>query len=109
MGDLKESNFIKVAVYVLSGGIDNEPTFMWWGTHTMKRKDRIIAAVNNMIRKKTHKYGIRLSNSVKDASNLDKVDGNEYWTEVLAKERQEANWPLKYHLMIYLVMSATKR
>ncbi|KAI2496194.1 Reverse transcriptase (RNA-dependent DNA polymerase) [Fragilaria crotonensis] len=58
LADLKESNPVEVADYAVSKGIDTEPAFAWWVPFTLKRRNRIIAAVNSRYHKRTHKFGI---------------------------------------------------
>ena len=43
--DLKESYPLKVAEYAVTQGIENEPTFNWWVTFVLKKRERIIKAV----------------------------------------------------------------
>ena len=56
--DLKESNPIEVAEYVTARSIQDEPAFAWGVTFTLRKRDRIVAAVNSRVSKATHKYGI---------------------------------------------------
>ena len=44
---LKESNPVEVAEYVTALNIADEPAFAWWVPYTLKKRDRIIAAVNS--------------------------------------------------------------
>jgi hypothetical protein len=46
LADLKESNPVEVADYAVTHGLDAEPAFAWWVPSTLKRRNRIIAAVN---------------------------------------------------------------
>ena len=48
---LKESNPIEVAEYVTACGIADEPAFTWWVPFTLKKRDRIVAAVNTRVRR----------------------------------------------------------
>ena len=43
---LKESNPVDVAEFAIARGTDVEPAFAWWIPHVMKKRNRIIAAVN---------------------------------------------------------------
>ena len=36
---------MEVAKFASSRGIDDEHTFVWWETFTLRKKDRIVAAV----------------------------------------------------------------
>ena len=40
--------------------IEEEPAFAWWVPFTLRKRDRIIASVNESLRKKTHNYGVDL-------------------------------------------------
>ncbi len=55
LSDLKESNPVEVAEYAVAQGISQEPAFAWWAPFTLKKRDRIIAAVNKRYFKRTHK------------------------------------------------------
>ena len=79
LADLKESNPVEVAEYAVAQGIDHEPAFAWWVPYTLRRRDRIIAAVNKRFQKKTHKFGILVPNSVEEALAVDKANGNTLW------------------------------
>ena len=41
------------------------------------------------MKKKTHKYGIKIPRSVKEAYQLDKENGNTHWTDAIKLEMQE--------------------
>ena len=86
LADMKESNPVKVAEYATAQGINQEPAFAWWVDWTLKRRDRIIAAVNNRTLKRTHKFGIPIPRNVKEAHKLDKENGNTLWADAIAKE-----------------------
>ena len=84
--DLKESNPVEVAEYVTARGIADEPAFSWWVPYTLKKRDRIIASVNSRVKKKTHKYGIEIPQTVAEARELDAKNGNTYWQDAISKE-----------------------
>ena len=56
LADLKESNPVEVAECAVARGIDEEPAFVWWVPCTLKRRERIIKAVNSRYLKRTHKF-----------------------------------------------------
>ena len=60
MIDVKESYPIELAEYATANSIDDEPAFAWWVPFTLKKRDNIISAVKQRIRKRTHKYGIEI-------------------------------------------------
>ena len=84
--ELKESNPVEVAEYVTARGLADEPAFAWWVPYTLKKRDRIIAAVNSRVKNRTHKYGIEIPTTVEHARELDAKNGNTYWQDALAKE-----------------------
>jgi hypothetical protein len=67
LAELKESNPVEVAEYSVAVGIDSMPAFKWWVPYTLKKRERIIAAVNKQVLKKTHKFGIRIPRTVEEA------------------------------------------
>ncbi|KAI2506535.1 Reverse transcriptase (RNA-dependent DNA polymerase) [Fragilaria crotonensis] len=86
LADLKESNPVELADYAVAQGIDNEPAFAWWVPYTLKRRNRIIAAVNNRYHKRTHKFGIEVPKTWDDCLRLDKEAGNTLWQDAVRKE-----------------------
>ena len=71
--DLKESHPIEVAEYAKILGIDHEPAFNWWVPHILKKRDRIISLVKKRsprYLKRTHKFGIEVPKTVKEALEL---------------------------------------
>jgi hypothetical protein len=56
LADMKESNPVEVSEYATAAEINHEPAFAWWVDWTLRRRDRIIAVVNNRTLKKTHKF-----------------------------------------------------
>ena len=77
---------VEVAEYAVTQGIDHEPTFSWWVPYILKKRDRIIAAVNKRYHKRTHKFGIRVPKTVEEAKLLDQENGNTLWQDTICKE-----------------------
>ena len=74
---MKESYPVEVVEYAEAMAISYEPAFSWWTTHVLKRRQRIIAAVNKRYHKMTHGFGIKVPKPVEEALALDKENGNE--------------------------------
>jgi hypothetical protein len=55
----------------------------------LRKKAAIIAAVKGRARRKTHKYGIEVPQSVEDALCIDKENGNTLWQDALLLEVNE--------------------
>ena len=86
LASLKESNPVEVADYAVTHGLDSEPAFAWWVPFTLKRRNRIIAAVNKRYHKRTHKFGIEIPKTYEDCVRIDKANGNTLWQDAIRKE-----------------------
>ena len=86
--ELKELFPIQVAEYATAQSIAHEPAFAWWVPYTLKKRDRIIAVVNQRYLKRTHKFGIEVPKTIKRALEIDKENGNTLWRDAIAKEMQ---------------------
>ena len=71
LSDMKESYCIEVAES------SDEPAFSWWTVHVLKKRHRIIAAVNKRYHKLTHKFGIKVHKTVEKNMALDKENEND--------------------------------
>ena len=83
---MKESNPIEVAEFSCACVIDTQPAFQWWVPYTLRKRDRIIAAVNSRVAKTTHKYGIEVPRTIAEALKLDVINGNNLWGDAIQKE-----------------------
>ena len=82
---LKEANPIEVAEYAHSQGLEEQPAFAYWVPYVLRKRDRIISAVNSRIKRITHKYGIEVPTSIEHAKLIDKRNGNRYWQDAIDK------------------------
>jgi hypothetical protein len=92
LADLKESHPLDTTKYAVTQGIDHEPAFNWWVPHILKKRDRIISLVckwTTCYLKRTHKIGIEVPRTVKEALALDCTNGNTLWVDAIAKEMKE--------------------
>jgi hypothetical protein len=92
LADLKESHPIETEKYAVTKGIDHEPVFNWQVPHVLKKRDRIISLVRKRTTcylKRTHKFGIEVPKTVKEALALDRKNGNTLWADAIAKEKKE--------------------
>jgi hypothetical protein len=58
----------------------------------LRQRDRIISAVakrSACFLKRTHKFGIEIPRTVKEALELDRHNGNTFWADAIAKEMTE--------------------
>jgi hypothetical protein len=73
-------------------GMDHKPAFNWWVPHVLRKHDQIISAVakrSTRFLKRTHKFGIEIPRTVKEALELDRRNGNTIWADAIAKEMFE--------------------
>ena len=86
LADLKESYPIEVAEFAVSRGLDHQPAFAWWVSAVLRKRNRIIAAVNKRFVKKDFMFGIQVPRNVTEAIALDRENGNTLWQEAIKKE-----------------------
>ena len=77
---------METAEYARARGISNEPVFAWWVPYTLRKREIILAAVKNWIRRTTHKYGIEIPRDVEHTHEIDSRNGNTMWNDALKKE-----------------------
>jgi hypothetical protein len=94
---LKESIPVEVAEYAIAHRLEEEPAFKWWVASTLKKRDSIISAVTKRSWTPTHKYGIRLPRSVKEAFDIDRDNGDNRWAESIQKEMN--NVRVAFHIL----------
>jgi hypothetical protein len=73
-------------------GIDHKPAFNWWVPHVLRKRDQIISVVarhSACYLKRTHKFGIEIPRTIKEALELDHQNGNTFWADAIAKEMTE--------------------
>ena len=83
---MKEAHLVETVEYSRARGISSEPAFAWWVPYTLRKREVILAAVKNRIRKLTHKYGIEIPRDVEHAYKIDSRNGNTTWRNTLKKE-----------------------
>ena len=70
--DVKESFLLELAEYALINQTTDEPEFLWWTNKVLKKRDMIISKTASKYWQKTHKYGLRIPHTVKEAIEIDK-------------------------------------
>ncbi len=98
LSNLKESHPIETSKYVKIISINHEPAFNWWVPHICKKRDRIILLVkkrNPRFLKKTHKFGIEVPKTIRDALDIDRRNGNTFWADAIAKEMKDVRVAFK--------------
>ena len=83
---MKQSYPVETAEYAVNNKIGEEPAFAWWVREALRRRDRVIGKAKTRYWRRTHKYGIRLPKSVKEALEIDRETGTDYWQKAIEKE-----------------------
>jgi hypothetical protein len=89
LADLKQGilPYIQVAVYAVNNKIASEPAVAWWVSHVLlKQRNRIIKKVQTRHRNRTHKFGIKVPSSVRDALDIEERTGTNIWHKAIEKE-----------------------
>jgi hypothetical protein len=84
--DLKESYPVELAHYAMNQNLQDEPAFAWWLPYTLKKEKRILQKIKSKYWSRTHKYGIRIPRSIKEAIEIDKENGNTLWMDAIKLE-----------------------
>ena len=86
LADMKEVHPVETAEYARARGISNEPVFAWWVPCTLRKREVILAAVKNRIRRTMQKYGVEIPRDAEHVHEIDARNGNTLWRDALKKE-----------------------
>jgi hypothetical protein len=84
--DLKESYLVQVAEYAVANKTVEQPALAWWVPYILRKQNQIIQKVKTWYWKCTHKYGVKLPKSVKQALAIDRNTGTSFWKDAIEKE-----------------------
>jgi hypothetical protein len=84
--DMKEAYPVETAEYAILSRINEEPAFAWWVPHVINKRAMIISKVKSKYWSRTHKYGIRIPKSVREAIAIDRENGNTLWWDAICEE-----------------------
>ena len=76
---IKNSNPIETSEFAVAWNLASEPAFAWWVPYTLRKRDTVISAVKDRVKRVSHKYGVELPKSVKEALEIDARNGNNVW------------------------------
>ena len=85
MKDINDSYPVQLAEYAVDNRVSEEPAFAWWVKCVLRKHDHIISKTQRYWLK-THKYGIRVPNTVEEAILIDKENGYTLWWDAIMKE-----------------------
>ena len=84
---MKENYPLQVADYSVDNGISEQPAFAWWVPYTRRKRWAILSAVKASVKSTTVKYGIKRPQSLKQALELDRENGNTMWQDAIDLEK----------------------
>jgi hypothetical protein len=93
--DLKESNPVEVAEYAVAKSFLYAPDSVWWATHFLKKRSRIIDDVAKRYHKPTHKFGIEVPKNWDDCVWIDKENDNTLWQDAVREEMKNVRIAFK--------------
>ena len=80
---------MQTAEYTINNNVGGEPTFHWWVSHVLERRNQIILKVKlrqKQFVKTNKKFSVEVPCNVKRARELDKKNGNTLWVDAILKE-----------------------
>jgi hypothetical protein len=84
--DAKEAFPVQVAEYSEQVRIHEEPAFAWWVPYVLKKRAQTMAKVKSKYWQRTHKFGIRIPKTTKEALRVDAENGNTLWWDAIVLE-----------------------
>jgi hypothetical protein len=86
LSEMKQSFPIETAQYARDHELLKEPAFDWWARHVLKKSLTVLSKIKSKYWERTHKYGIRIPKTVKEAIAIDKENGDTQWMDAIRKE-----------------------
>ena len=84
--DINEYFPVELAECAVLNQITDEPKLAWWIKKVPKKRDRIISKTARKYWQKTHKYGLCIPHTVKEAIETDKKNGDTLWWDAILQE-----------------------
>jgi len=88
--DLKESYPVQLADYAVSNDLQDEPAFAWWLPYVNRKRKTIISKVKSKYFQRTHKYGLRIPKTWKEALQIDRENGDHLWEDAIKQEMKNS-------------------
>jgi hypothetical protein len=86
LADVKGSYPLQLADYAIQHGLEKEKAFVWWLKPTLKHKKAFIKAAKRRFAKRSHKFGIRVPQTVEEALQINKETRTTFWRDAIHKE-----------------------
>lgn len=92
--EMKNAYPVETADYVVANNLDKLPAFSWWVPTVLRRRECMISKLKKNKTKywhRSHKYGIELPKSVKEALAIDLKTGTTFWWDAIDKEMKNVS------------------
>ena len=86
LSEMKESYPLETADYAVEQELQDEPAFIWWVSHALRKRQRFLKKVKTKYWERTHKYGIKIPKTIPEALELDRENGNTLWHDAIKME-----------------------
>ncbi len=96
LADIKNSYPVQLEQYAIANELHNDPAFKWWIKPTLKHKERFLKAIKSKYSSRTHKFGIRVPKSVKEAMEIDRATNTTFWHDAIQKEMKNCRTAFKF-------------
>jgi GH15 family glucan-1,4-alpha-glucosidase len=89
LAEIKNSYPLQLAEYAIQHQLDKEAAFIWWIKPTVKHKKTFIKAAKRRFTKRSHKFGIKVPQTVEEALQKDKETKTTFWRDAIQKRDEE--------------------
>ena len=108
--DVKAADPLQAAEYAVANDLNKEPAFIWWVSHTLRTRNRVISRLKAAkISKGRNRFGIRVPVTIEEAESLDKINKNTFWKESMEQELKKVRIAFKLHDDIEDIPVASKK
>jgi hypothetical protein len=83
---------VQLAEYAVASWLNKELVFAWWVPAILGHRNRNVSKIKSKYWTQTHKYGVLVPKSVKQALQLDAKEGTTMRWDAIAKEIVNV-WP----------------
>ena len=83
LNDMKNSYPVQMAEYAVHRRIAGNPEFAWWIRHVLAKRNRIVANLKSKFWVRTHKFGVKIPQSVQKSNSFYEENGNTLWWDAI--------------------------
>ena len=80
---------MEVADFLSAIVIESEPDFVCWVPFILRKRDSIIASVNEITKMVSHNYDVQLPSTVQEAFDIDESNDDTLWSDALNKDTEK--------------------